>query len=96
MQGETQEAAATSSPDPLTLSGPQDRDIDVHRCLPKSSGSCEAWKQNQYDVFQALLGCGRAGIALGLVMAASLQQKERKNDYRTLGEQEVPAQPDRI
>jgi len=29
MQDETQEAAATSSPDPLTLAGPEDRDIDV-------------------------------------------------------------------
>jgi hypothetical protein len=42
MQDETQEAAATSSPDPLTLDGPEDRDIDVHHSLPNSAGSCEA------------------------------------------------------
>ena len=40
MQDETQEASATSSPDPLTLDGPEDRDIDVsHHCLPNSAGS---------------------------------------------------------
>ena len=39
MQDETQEAAATSSPDPLTLDGPEDRDIDVSPRLPNSAGS---------------------------------------------------------
>ena len=29
MQDETQEVAATSGPDPVTLDGPEDRDIDV-------------------------------------------------------------------
>jgi hypothetical protein len=36
MQDETQEDAATSSPDPLTLDGPEDRDIDVSQPLPDS------------------------------------------------------------
>jgi hypothetical protein len=36
MQDETQEAAATSSPDPLTLEDPEDRDIDVCQSLPNS------------------------------------------------------------
>jgi hypothetical protein len=36
MQDETQEDAATSSPDPLTLDGPEDRDIDVSQSLPHS------------------------------------------------------------
>jgi hypothetical protein len=39
MQDETQEAAATSGPDPLTLDGPEDRDIDVSPRLPNSAGS---------------------------------------------------------
>ncbi len=42
MQDETQMASATSSPDPLTLDGPQDRDIDVYHYLPSSADSCEA------------------------------------------------------
>ena len=42
MQDETQEASATSSPDPLSLDGPQDLDIDVPRLLPNSAESCEA------------------------------------------------------
>lgn len=42
MQDETQEAAATSSPDPLTLLGLEDRDIDVFPRPPNSAGSCEA------------------------------------------------------
>jgi hypothetical protein len=52
MQDETQEASATSSPDPLTLDGPEDRDIDLSHSLPKSAGSCEACIQNQPDVFR--------------------------------------------
>lgn len=55
MQDETQEAAATSSPDPLTLSGPEDRDIDVYHFPPNSVGSYEAYVQNQLDVFRVLL-----------------------------------------
>jgi hypothetical protein len=42
MQDETQEASATSSPDPLTLDGPEDRDIDVHHFLPNFADSYEA------------------------------------------------------
>jgi hypothetical protein len=34
MQDETQEAAATSSPDPLTLDVPEGRDIDVFQFPP--------------------------------------------------------------
>ena len=56
MQDETQEAAATSSPDPLTLVGPEDRDIDVSHFLPNSAGSYGACIQNQQDVFRGLLG----------------------------------------
>ena len=36
MQDETQEAAATSSPDPLTLEVPEGRDIDVFQSPPSS------------------------------------------------------------
>jgi hypothetical protein len=54
MQDETQEASATSSPDPLTLDGPEDRDIDVSHSLPNSAGSCEAYIRNQQDAFRAL------------------------------------------
>lgn len=36
MQDETQEAAATSSPDPLTLEVPEGRDIDVLQAPPGS------------------------------------------------------------
>ena len=42
MQDETQEASATSSPDPLSQVGPQDRHIDVPHLLPNSVESCEA------------------------------------------------------
>jgi hypothetical protein len=56
MQDETQEAAATSSPDPLTLVGPEDRDIDVSYFLPNSAGSYGAYIQNQQDVFRGFLG----------------------------------------
>lgn len=42
MQDETQEASATSSPDPLTLDGPEDRHIDGSHLLPNSADSCEA------------------------------------------------------
>jgi hypothetical protein len=42
MQDETQEASATSSPDPLTLDGPEDRHIDVFHLFPNSADSCEA------------------------------------------------------
>ena len=42
MQDETQAASATSSPDPLSLDGPADLDIDVSRLLPNVAGSCEA------------------------------------------------------
>jgi hypothetical protein len=55
MQDETQEAAATSSPDPLTLAGPEDRDIDLYHFLPNSAGSFEAYVQNQQDVSRVLL-----------------------------------------
>lgn len=37
MQDETQEDAATSSPDPLTLAGPADRDIDDSQPLLDSA-----------------------------------------------------------
>lgn len=47
IQDETQEASATSSPDPLTLDGPEDRDIDLCHFLPNSAGSYEAYGQNQ-------------------------------------------------
>ena len=36
MQDETQEAAATSSPDPLTLEVPEGRDIDLLHAPPSS------------------------------------------------------------
>lgn len=42
MQDETQVASATSSPDPLSLMGPEDRDIDDFHFLPNSAYSCEA------------------------------------------------------
>ncbi len=47
MQDETQEASATSSPDPLTLDGPEDWDIDLSHSLPNSGGSCDAYIRNQ-------------------------------------------------
>ena len=39
MQDETQEDAATSSPDPLTLEVPEGRDIDVSRSPPSSEAA---------------------------------------------------------
>ncbi len=54
MQDETQGASATSSPDPLTLDGPEDRDIDVSHFPPNSAGSCEAYIQSQRAVSRAL------------------------------------------
>lgn len=52
IQAETQGAAATSSPDPLTLDGPEDRDIDLSPPLPYSaSDSSEVCEQNQLVVF---------------------------------------------
>jgi hypothetical protein len=50
MQDETQKASATSSPDPLTLLGLEDRDIDVSPHLANSAGSSGAWKQNRQAV----------------------------------------------
>ncbi len=76
MQGETQEAAATSSPDPLTLRGPQDRDIDVLHFPPKSFDSYEALKRNWSGSFQVLRSCVRAESALVLARFGGLQQKE--------------------
>ncbi|KAJ5043012.1 uncharacterized protein L3040_004401 [Drepanopeziza brunnea f. sp. 'multigermtubi'] len=46
MQDETQKASATSSPDPSTLDGPQDRDIDVSHFLPSPADSYGALLQS--------------------------------------------------
>jgi hypothetical protein len=57
MQDETQTAAATSSPDPLAVDGPGDRDIDVLVPPPNSADSYVAWIQswpNVARVFQAI------------------------------------------
>jgi hypothetical protein len=43
MQDETQEASATSNPDPPTLFGPEDRDIDVVPQPPNNADSSQAY-----------------------------------------------------
>jgi hypothetical protein len=96
MQDDSQEASATSSPDPLTLDGPQDRDIDVFQFLPNSAGSCEAYRQNQQDVFLAPRRFGFPEIALVLAISAVLLQKQRKSDSRAKGDSRGLVQPERL
>ncbi|CAL3965882.1 unnamed protein product [Diplocarpon coronariae] len=48
-QDETQKASATSSPGPLTLDRPKDRDIDDPQLRPKPADGCEVGTQNRQD-----------------------------------------------
>jgi hypothetical protein len=51
MQEETQKASATSSPDPLTLDGPGNRQIDVFHVFPN-------WeKRSNLHVLYELIAC---------------------------------------
>jgi hypothetical protein len=84
MQDETQEAAATSSPDPLTLDGPEDRDIDVFQPLPNSAAdSSEAWLQTQQGVFQGILA---TGFRKGVMLTPLVGRKDRDSESRATGD----------
>ena len=98
MQAETQEVAATSIPDPLTLDGPEDRDIDLPQPLPCSaadnSGAC---KQNRPVVSRGLLAIFLPGLAMvSLVLGSLLERKEQNSEFRATSDLEDLVQPERI
>lgn len=98
MQAETQEVAATSIPDPLTLDGPEDRDIDLPQLLPCSaadnSGAC---RQNQPAVSRGLLAIFLPEIAMvPLVSKAPLEQKEQNSGFRAASDLKDLVQPVRM
>ena len=98
MQDETQEASATSSPDPLSLNVPEDRDIDLFRSLPNSAGSSEAWRQNKRDFSRGLLESrvretGQDQAKLEVCWYCKLRTK----DFRTNGDLDgLEQQPARV
>jgi len=98
MQDETQEAAATSSPDPLTLSGPEDQNIDVsQQPLPHSAvDSSGVYLQNQQDAFQESQATVSPKTCLNLMMSTRpWEQKKQNSGFRSTGE-EKRVQPDRM
>lgn len=98
MQDETQEAAATSGPDPLTLVGPEDRDIDVRsQPLPDSaSDSFEAYIRNQQVAFRGRSGDGRPEIELILLVSTFLLYLKHQNlDSHATSDLEDLVQPER-
>lgn len=96
MQDETQEAAATSSPDPLTLVGPKDRDIDVHHSLPSSVDSCEASAQNQSAASRVpLSSCEIRGNESDMAIWEFLRQNYHQMGFRTSGDEGALVQPER-
>lgn len=56
MQDEAQVASAASSPDPLAVEGPNNRDIDPLTLLPTSVAGLGAWRNNRPDLFQVFWG----------------------------------------
>jgi hypothetical protein len=97
MQDETQVASATSSPDPLSLMGPEDRDIDVFHFLPRSVCSCAAYRQSQPDVFRVPPVPGLRGILLMLASAVGglRQEKQETDDSGATGDSAVFEEPER-
>jgi hypothetical protein len=95
IQDETQEDAATSSPDPLTLDGPEDRDIDVSQPLPDSAaGSSGAYIRNQ-------LGASRGFLATVfpeavLVLTFSILPFQQNWGFRATSDLGVLVQPERM
>lgn len=96
MQDETQKVSATSSPDPPTLDGPEDRDIDVSHFPPNSAGSYEACEQNQQVVFRGFLETGFPETALVLVGFAASRYKQKMMNFRATGGCGYLEQPVRI
>ena len=86
MQDETQVASATSSPDPLSLIVPEDRDIDLSRFLPNSAGSFEAWKQNKRGFSRGLLENRVRESDQGYLMIELGWGMLRTKDFRTNGD----------
>ena len=98
MQAETQEVAATSIPDPLSLDGPEGRDIDLPQPLPYSAAdSSRACTQNQLVVFRGLLAIFLPEIAILLLNAGPpLGRKEQNSEFRATSHVEDLVQPERI
>ena len=84
MQAETQEVAATSIPDPLTLDGPEDRDIDLPQLLAYSAaGNSRACTQIQPVASRGLLATFLPEIGLVLLNSvALLGRKGQKLEFR--------------